>query len=143
MKKDFLIAIGIGFVSGAIFALFAVNLPRIIRQTSKPNFETTSSLTPIPTQLINLPINLEVVEPKDESISELENIKLSGKTAAKSTMVIDTDFDTKITEASSDGTFSLPLTLKEGGNNISITAYDEKGNEISTILTVFYTKEKL
>lgn len=144
MKKDVILAIGIGFLSGAFIALLAVNLPRILKQASKPKIETIAPpLTPVPTQTVSLPINLEITNPTDESIVGSETIKITGKTAAKSTLVVDTEFDTKITESSSDGTFSLPITLKEGGNNVTTTAYNEKGEETTKTLSVFYTKEKL
>jgi hypothetical protein len=144
MKKDIIIAIIIGFFIGSIAALFAVNLPSIIKRSKTPPASLNKDINPVisSAQITAIPVTLDISEPADESLVTSKNIKINGKTQPNNIVSAISDADSDVIQ-SENGTFSLSLDLREGGNNIYLTSTNENGDEETKILTVFYTTEKL
>ena len=142
MKKDIAIALIIGISIGSILALTVTNLPTIIKEGQK---RTEKITLPTSTPISSIPQiqDLEIEKPLDGSISETDSIQVLGKSKPGNLLFIDTDSDTKIIEAGSDGNFSEKISLSEGANRIHVTKYDDSGEEQTKTLTVFYTPEKL
>jgi hypothetical protein len=143
MKRDFFIAIIIGFVAGAIVATTILNFPLLLSLVNKNDTSNSTvtqiSSTPSPASAITL----EISDPQDNSIAPTKNVTVKGKTQPENFIVIDTDSFQDVTPASSDGTFSFPISLNLGGNDITLTAYNKNGESESKILTVLYQDEKL
>ena len=144
MKKDVTIAIIVGFAIGAVAALAIVHLPSFFK---KPNTQIVqlsqkASASPSP-QVSGTPLSLEITEPKNEEITSSEKITIKGKTQPSNTLVLDSDDDNVVTQASEDGSFSFPVTLDEGGNQYMITSYNDKAEAENKTLTVLYKTEKL
>ena len=142
MKKDITIAVVFGFILGVITAIIVVNLPSVIKKSPSSEIAQISP-TLIPSPVVQKVVNLSIEQPVDETIVSTKNIKISGKTGVGNTIVLESDLDIDTKESSTDGSFSFPVTLTEGGNTLLITSYNEKGNSETKILTVFYTSEKL
>jgi len=149
MKKDVIIAITAGFISGILVALFIINLPSFLNflklSVSSQNTQLSSeseSITPT-IALEKAVLNLRIDSPANNSISEQKQIEIKGKAKSAKTIVIEYSKEIKIAQTDSDGDFSLKIDLAEGGNDIYVSAYTEQGEVESQILTVFYTTEKL
>lgn len=143
MKKDLAIAISGGFLLGALVAISVVTLPSLMKKKSSAQNETITNSIVTPSQQQEHALSLEITEPTDEAIATSKEVKISGKTQKSNTVVLSTDLENIITEASADGNFSLDLRLVEGQNTLYITSYNENGNIETKSLTVFYTGEKL
>ena len=143
MKKDLAIAISGGFLLGALVAIGVVILPSLIKKKSPAQNETITNSIVTPSQKQEHTLSLEITEPTDEAIATNKEVKISGKTQKSNTIVLSTDLENTITEASADGNFSLNLRLVEGQNTLYITSYNENGDTETKSLTVFYTGEKL
>lgn len=144
MKRDIIVAVIIGFFIGAVVAIMIVNLPAFLKKgpsITRPlePSESTGSSEPIP-----LGSNvLEIKEPQDGTISQDAQVNLTGKTQKGRLMIIETENEQFSLAAEEDGTFTQKIELHEGGNSITVSSYDEKGNLDTKTITVFYTEEKL
>lgn len=143
MKRDVVIAIFIGLILGGIGALLATSLPAIIKQRSLSTDKLLHlSPTPPPADLTQLP-TLDITQPKDQSISDNKTVDLVGQVKSASFVLLESDTEYKIVQATSGGTLKTQINLSEGANEIYISAYDDKGQANTKTLTVFYTSEKL
>ena len=144
MKKDVTLAVIVGFVIGAIAAFVIVNLPSLMKKGSTKTTIPATNLTPSPVaRITTAPEGFTIQEPKDESIASEKSITIKGKAQPASIIVVDTSIDSIAKAAASDGTFEVPITIGEGGNQISITEYTEKGEGETKTITIFYTTEKI
>jgi hypothetical protein len=145
MKKDIIIAVFVGFVTGALVAIVAVNLPSFIKNSTQkiakalPKQENTPTASPTPTVDLK---TISIDSPKDGDIQKESKIKLSGKGLANSTIFLDTENDSQIAQSSEDGSYKFDITLLEGSNDIAITSYTQT-EEVSKIIRSYYTPEKL
>ncbi len=142
MKRDIIIAVIIGFIAGSIIAVTAVNLPNLIKNT-RGKFNSGSIITPVPTPKSPEIIKLEITNPQNQFLSPNKILEIRGKSKPGSIILLASDTDNKIKEASDDGNFVDKLELTEGINNIQITALDENGEYITKELSVYYTSEQL
>lgn len=142
MKRDIVIAIIIGFITGSVIAITAVNLPNLLKNKSTgPN--TVSSITIIPTPKSPEIIKLDITSPKDKSLIASKSIEIQGISNPKATILISSDSDNKVREVDGDEKFSEKMDLAEGINIFQISSIDDQGNYITKELTVYYTSEKL
>lgn len=144
MKRDITIALGIGFILGGLAAILITNLPELLKNFNQKNVQglpvnTSVTITKMPQAVADI----ELDQPQDQSISPDKNITISGKTKSAAAIVLNSDTDIKVLEASGDGHFSSDTVLSEGANNFTLTAFDTHGDSISKEITVYYTPEKL
>lgn len=143
MKSDVIIAMVVGFIIGTIVAVGATNIPKLLSYGNK------SISAPVPTNVTeeispspqNNTFTLEY--PKDESVSDTKIVTVSGHAKTGTNILIETDRDTKIVEATDSGSFDVPMKIAEGSNMIYITNFDTNGEIRSESRTVFYTPEDL
>lgn len=142
MKKDVLVAIGVGFILGTVVALAATNLPQIIKTLKVPIVNQPPSPTP---QVTTAPQNQEftIDAPADESVAETKTIDISGTTRGGKMILIETATDNTTVNLDDSGRFTGKLNLTEGVNTIYVTLYDDNGNSATKTLNVYYTTEKL
>lgn len=88
-------------------------------------------------------VALEVTSPDDQSVVFDATTLVSGKSLPKATVLISSKDSEGIVQAETDGTFAVSFPLVEGLNEITVTAFDQKGEERLTIRSVYYSKEKL
>lgn len=100
-----------------------------------------SNSSPITTEPASL--TLEVNSPEDDLLSFKDEILVSGKTQAGSTVLISTDDNDQIVKTSSTGAFSADFPLELGVNNITIAVFDESGDSRTVEKMVYYSKEKI
>lgn len=142
MKKDVLVAVGVGFILGTVVALAATNLPQIIKSVKVPDVKQTPSPTPEITSAAQNP-QFSIDSPKDESIIETKTIDVSGQTKGDQIILVETENDQKVIESETDGNFTTKLNLTEGVNTIYFTVYDKEGLATTKSINVYYTTEKL
>ena len=156
MRKEVFLAISIGFILGLVitFGIWTANqslknLPQKAKdnsptQTPSATNSDTSPTTPGPatTPQPNA-LQLNLTSPEDESLSEKNTIRLSGKTASHAAVVIMHETGEELLVADASGNFSLDLTLEGGYNLITVTATDSAGNSASDTRTVTYTTAKI
>jgi len=145
MRKEVFIAIAIGFALGLVITFGIWTANKALKETAPKKEETalpkqvTEEQLPTPT-----PQSLLVItSPEDNSISSKEKIEVSGKTTSEATVVILYQEGEKIIEANSEGIFSSEITLVGGSNEITVSTYDDQGNEISKTITVVYSTAEL
>lgn len=146
MKKDVAIAISVGFASGALVSVLLLNLPSIIsfigksREDIKNPFVSTNVSPTISTPASPL---LDINAPSDNFVSADKSIPLSGKTDASNTIVLEYNLSQDVLTATGDGSFTFPLSLYPGSNEIIATVYNGNGESQSKTITILYQDEKL
>jgi len=147
MKKEVLLAIIIGFSLGLVitFGVWKANkaLKEVAPKQQLPpsqvqEEEKTPSPTPPSSQL-----SLVITSPEDNSIINKEKVNISGKTSPAATVVITYEEGEKIIETDENGNFTTEITLIGGANEITISAYDEEGNEVTKTLNLVYSTAEI
>jgi len=144
MRKEVIFAIILGFALGLIITLGIWQANKAIKnqQTQITNEESV-----LPTQAENttnkvVPFSLTIVKPEDESLSSTATIPVSGTTEPGAQVVVIGEKSEEIIEADENGVFSTEISLVSGTNEITVTAYSDKGDEATkTILVVYSTSE--
>jgi len=142
MRKEVFIAITIGFALGLVITFGIWTASKALKETAPkkevpPQITEEQLPTPTPQAL------LVITSPEDNSISNKEKIEVSGKTSAGTTVVVLYEEGEKIIEANSEGNFTTEITLIEGSNEITVSAYNKEGNEVSKTLSVVYSTAEL
>ena len=142
MKKDIIVAVGVGFFLGVVLAIFLINSPNIFKKGNTANIQNIQpSLIP---QVSTTPeLTLTIDKPVQNFISSEKNIEVSGKYSEGSSIIIESNIEVKTIKVSKDGLFTDKINILEGVNEIYITAIKENLEPVSQTITVFYTPEKL
>jgi hypothetical protein len=153
MNKDALFATIIGFVIGVFITAGIFFGPKLIKYlphftipslsfslptTNKKDTVKTNKSQPQKTNNVTL---LEITSPINESLTDKDTILVSGNAPADNFVTIGGLIDEDGAIVKPDGKFAGKITLSEGKNDISVTAF--KGNSILTkTVTVYFTPEK-
>lgn len=148
MKKEVILAIGIGFVLGLIitFGIWTANrslknLPQLTSPsptaTPQPSPGQTSP-SPSPSQ-----ISLSISSPENESLTDKNSTTVTGSTAPNAAVAILWESGQQIASPDASGKFTVQIPLEGGFNRISVTAYDPEGKSATQTLTVTYTTAKI
>lgn len=150
MKKEVLLAIGVGFALGLIItfgiwtankSLKKANIAKIATVFSTPS-PTTISSTPVPSPISNTA--LTITSPEDESLVATDTINITGKASPKSIISVTYEEGQMLAEADVNGNFTVGVDLIGGYNTIVITATDPlTGVESSQTLIVTYSTAKI
>lgn len=142
MKSDIIIAVGIGFVIGSLFAIGATSLPSLLSQGKKTLPASATPTVPTqPTGISNDAFSLQ--DPKDNTVADSKSITVSGKAKNGTKLFIETEGESKIIEASGSGTFETSIKINEGANTVYVTNFDDIAEVRLETRTVFYTPEDL
>lgn len=143
MKKDITLAILIGLVFGVLAAFIVIFLPNLTKKTQSSK-ESTTIISPIPSRVENgNTIAIDIKNPPPDSVYTDKSATIEGSVKNGTLVVLDTDSDTSILTASDSGNFKANVSLTEGSNKFTITAYDDKGDSMSKTLMLYYTPEKI
>lgn len=140
-----MIAVGVGFVVGSVVAVTATSLPTLLSQARKslpaetisPSF--APSMTPKEVQLNSF----AVTSPSDQSVSDSNTLSVVGSAGPSTKILLESESESKIVEASASGTFEGKLKINEGANTLYFTNIAENGQIATETRTVFYTPEEL
>lgn len=80
------------------------------------------------------PLTLKVTTPLDESVVNTSVITVAGQTTPGAVVSIDGD----LVDVDASGKFQAQVSLEEGPNVLEITASDDKGSEVSSVVRLDY-----
>ncbi len=138
MNKDAVAAAAVGFTIGLIVAVLLWIGPRFItsRNQQQVNLNSDQSSTTAAKITLKSPGNGEVVKNK--------LIKVEGTAPINDLIVITSPAQEAITNTAPDGSFTTSITLEEGENTLSVSAYTETGDiHDNHTISVIYTSENL
>lgn len=138
MRKEVLIAIIIGFGLGLVitFGIWTANKALKENASEMPSpVEEEIEEEPAPKPVLEL----LVVSPENNIVSEKEIIEVSGQTATGAVVAIVYPDGEEIIETDESGAFSTEISLIGGDNQIEISAFNPDGDEVAKILTVVYS----
>lgn len=84
------------------------------------------------------PLSISLESPSDGVLVNNGRLLVKGKTLPKTTVVFYTDSDSNSLESNNLGSFQGDINLTKGINTLTITAYGENGEEVSTTLDIVY-----
>jgi len=146
MKKEILIAIIIGFVLGLVitFGIWTANKSLKEGATTQPKevTENETNIIPVPTQTEEK-LPLTIISPENNALVNQEKLEIVGKTSPKAVVAVVYEEGEKIIEADEGGDFKQEITLVGGGNEITISAFDNEGNEASKTLNLVYSTAEI
>lgn len=128
------IAIAIGLlVTTLIFFLYqqTKTIPqRVINTVSNP--------TPKPASGVYLAIDT----PADEQISDRRSIQVKGKTDPQNLIIVSTNIEDEVVKPTSDGRFSVTITIDAGANVLITRAIAPTGEETIDRRVITFTTEE-
>lgn len=133
MRKEVLFAIlaGLGLGLVVAFGVWRANLAL----SPKDKSQAEASPTPKPEFAITL------AEPADLDVFTENPVSVSGITKAGSHVAISAEEEDYYVKADTKGAFEIEIELIGGVNEIVITAFDEKGSEVTQKLLLVYSTE--
>jgi hypothetical protein len=147
MNKDAILASVIGFGIGLLITGGILLGPTAISQlanrlqsregevASATNQQTTT--TPGVAQPQEK-ITLTIESPKAESIVHEDTLVIKGKTQAGAVVILAGDLDEVVVKTDSSGSFSGQISLKEGKNDVTVTAINNSLSNLQKTI-IFYT----
>lgn len=133
MRKEVLFAVlaGLGLGLVVAFGAWRANLAL----SSKDKGEAEASPTPKPEFAITL------AKPADLDVFTQNPVTLSGITKGSAYVAISAEEKDYFVQADAKGAFEISIELVGGVNEIVITAFDEKGSEVTLKLLLVYSTE--
>lgn len=96
-----------------------------------------------PATTLPVSLTLDISSPDDNLLVFDNNLLVSGKTAAGVLILITSNGQNFLLNASSDGYFSQTVKLDPQVNQLSISSFDNSGNYKSEQRTIYFSEEKL
>jgi hypothetical protein len=97
---------------------------------------STDEITPSPAAQ-NEALKITIATPEDNSFVNTNSLKVAGASKPGTTITITGGAKDVVGEANSDGSFALDTALKEGENQLTITVYDQAGQQKTVTKTVY------
>ena len=138
MNKDAVAAAGVGFMLGLIVAVLLWIGPRFITSQNQQQISLNSQNQT--TQAAKITLS----SPTAEEVVKNKVIKVEGTAPANDLIVVTSPVQEAITQTAQNGSFGTSITLEEGENELTITAYTQEGIvDDNHIISVVYTSENL
>lgn len=117
-----------------VIALVMLGIPFLTQnQRTEQVTQTPPTVTP--------PLTLTVESPTDETVATDDVIAIKGKTLPNTTVAYYTNTNEGTVESDAQGNFEGTLTLANGINNLTITAFSDAGEEKSEAMTIVYDSQ--
>lgn len=88
-------------------------------------------------------VSLNISSPDDNILIFSPDLLVQGKTNPEAVILVTTDNNDQTINVGPDGSFSTTLKLKEGVNNLLISAFDSLGNSQVEKRTIYYSTDQL
>ncbi|OGY25252.1 MAG: hypothetical protein A2134_02100 [Candidatus Woykebacteria bacterium RBG_16_39_9b] len=131
-KKSIIFTAGLGIVVGILLSLLFWYL-----RTASPEPVPSGTSQSTPNELV-----LALSNPEDGTTVNKDIITVSGKTGVPAIVVVNGGAEDIILEKT-DGTFSTEYKLLEGENEVTVTVFDETGNEKTETRNILYLNEQI
>lgn len=95
----------------------------------------------IPNNIVQKKVFLNLESPNSSTVAKDGVVEIKGKTLPNVTVVLMNNEDEKMIESDSYGAFQSNMVLKEGENNISVSAFTDDGQEKSVDVSVSYSSK--
>ncbi len=147
MNKDALLATLIGFGIGLLITgllLVSPSLTKWFPKFSMPKLsflQTQKKGTPTPTPP-PAQFSVTIDSPLADTIENTSELLVSGVTTSNTTVVVQGPLDEAVVLTKDDGKYAGKVTLTEGKNDITVTAFT-KTKQATVTVTIFYTPEEL
>lgn len=105
--------------------------------------QTPPSPPPIAPKPQTKPLILSLETPAEGQLLTEEEILVKGKTLPNLPVIFFTETDANSTESDNLGNFEGKIKLNEGINTLTVTVFNEKGEEKSSTLTLVYNQQVL
>lgn len=126
MDKEKIITIGIGLLVGITAATIYFLATRYLPARQSQDKATFAPASNHQATTLTLALN----KPDDNFATTSSTIAVIGTTLPGARLVLFANADEKIASADGQGRFSADIKLEEGGNEISVTAMDDKSNAL-------------
>lgn len=123
MHRETLIAVLLGFAGGILVALFLIILPKNLPKNDK------QAITPTPQQSAVNKSDFTIDAPSEGQLVSTTDIKVNGKAAPNSQIVLSSPVEDIVTTTNDQGNFSETISLTIGENLLSVTVFNPNGNE--------------
>ena len=150
MKKEVLVAIGVGFGLGLVITFGIWTANKSLKQLGAPKIAASplpAKTVPSPTPVVDVPktiSDLTITSPENDALVNKSALTVTGKFLPKSAITITYEDDETIVETDASGNFSADIVLIGGYNTIVVTGIDlSTGVESSQTLIVTYTTAKI
>ena len=84
------------------------------------------------------PLTLQLTSPQEGEVAASRQITVRGKTVPNATVAVYTDSDQTSVQSSATGDFEATVSLQGGLNTLTVTAFDDSGQEQSVSMEVVY-----
>ena len=150
MKKEVLVAIGVGFGLGLVITFGIWTANKSLKQLGTPKIAASplpALSSPFPTPNSDTPkvtSDLTISSPENEALVNKSSLSVTGKFLPNSAVAITFEDDETIVETDATGNFSADIVLIGGYNTIVVTGIDlTTGVESTQTLVVTYTTAKI
>lgn len=142
MRKEVILAIVIGFALGLVIT-FGVWTANQALKEKKVETPTTSETTPPTGTPPAATFILDITSPEDGALVNEAKVMVSGRTQPDSTITITSEKGEDIVLAGADGTFANEVNLLNGTNEITITAFNLEGEEVTKTINLVYSTAEI
>ena len=145
MKKDFIVALSLGFAFGLGLAVMVLYAPKILSFRpdlsflTKKNNSTSPTAAPSPSPVYKF----EISSPKDQALISTDKVDIQGKADPASIVIISSPDTDTIAKVNRDGSFKESVPIDEGANIFFVSAYMDGQLQVKKELNLFMTAEKL
>ena len=122
--------------------LLVTTLIFFLYQQSKTIPQKTINTVAGPIKALSQDVYLAIETPLDEQISDRRSIQVKGKTDPGNIIIVSTNIEDEVIKPTSDGRFSVTITIDAGANIIITRAIDPSGEEtVDRRVITFSTEE--
>lgn len=143
LRKEMFIAIFLGLLLGGGAAVLFAQIPKnLLGSNIAPTDQsTTVPPTPSPTPISPDSLTLDIVFPKQQELIEEDEINVSGKTKPGATVIATSGIDEMTAAADETGTFSIPITVNQGANELLIVSLSGEDKTERVVVVNYITEE--
>ncbi|MDO8498750.1 MAG: hypothetical protein Q7S44_03110 [bacterium] len=131
------------FISMTVIFFFCLGLIIYLYSLVNSKVPNNTLLNSWPVTSKPVSLTLDLSSPGDNMLIFDSTMLVQGKTSPQAVVILSLGRSDQAVEASPKGDFSATLKLREGVNELSVTSFDNLGNNKSLERTVYYSKEKL
>ena len=130
------------FIAIAIGLLVTTLIFFLYQQTTTIPQRTVNNTLGSPTKTPSQDVYLAVEAPVDEQISDRRSIQVKGKTDSDNIIIVSTNIEDEVVKPTSDGRFSVTITIDAGANVIVTRAINPAGEEMVDRRVVTFSTEE-
>lgn len=140
MKKEVILAIGLGALLGLLIAFGIYNANQAVKNTKKQMEATKNTASPS-TDQTEFPFIIN--EPENNLVFASAEATISGQTEPGTVVAVMAENGQDLVMADNQGLFSTIINLISGLNEVKIIALNKTGQQQEKTLNLFYSTAKI